>query len=464
MPPSPIRFRPPRVAVSPEVRWMLLRAFGPAGVPFPETVDPRGALAMARRFELSARIAARQGREALARELGEDAAGGFAGDRRGVTASGLRLLALAREVAGVAEGLGLPVAFLKFVALEGAGLDAAVRRSACDVDELAPAGRVGELQDALVAAGFRASGLPEGEHQLPALEHPAGGVVEVHRLMLGVRPEGSSSATFEVLERHGLLAPLPDLPGRCAMPIPEAQAAHVLVHGVGQHGWWPASYSLLKMVADLIDLTSIYKEAVLTSRALSWVESDVPPAEAEAVRRLCDRLAAGEDPASGWDGPEETLLRHILAGRLDPEYEGALRLGLFHAQPTDRPPGVGVVRRIWAALVLSRAQVDAIYGKPRHPLGYLARQLARPFDLLARLGAYGVRAARVRRGSRERRISRALETYRQGGVTFGAAAESAGISRSDLARSAHARGMKPPFSTQTLLEEVGESSHEDRTT
>lgn len=378
---------------------MLLRAFGPAGAPFPDAVDPQGALFLARRFELSARIAARQGREALARELGEDAAAGFVRDRSVVTASGLRLLALAREVAGVAERLGLPVAFLKFVALEGAGLDAAVRRAACDVDVLAPSGRAGELQDALVAAGFRASGLPEGEHQLAALEHPAGGgIVEIHRLMLGVRPEGSLSATFEILERHGLLASLPDLPGRCAMPVPEAQAAHALVHGLGQHGWWPASYSLLKMVADLIDLTSLEKDCALTARALSWVEGDVPPGEAEAVRRLCDRLAAGDDPASGWDGPEEVLLRHILAGRLDPHYESALRLGLFHAQPTDRSPLLRLACRIWDAGFLTRAQVDAIYGKPRHPLGYLGRRLARPFDLLARLGTYGLRAARVRRG------------------------------------------------------------------
>ncbi|MFP5285889.1 MAG: nucleotidyltransferase family protein [Thermoanaerobaculia bacterium] len=398
MPPSPVRFRPPRVAVSPEVRWMLLRAFGPAGSPFPQSVGPPEALALARRFELSARIAARQGREALARELGEEAAAGFARDRVAVTASGLRLLATAREVAGVADRLGLPVAFLKFVALEGAGLDAAVRRAACDVDVLAPAGRVQELQDALVAAGFQASGLPEGEHQLPALQHPSGGVVEVHRLILGVRPEGSLSATFETLEGHGLLAPLPGLPGRCSIPVPEVQAAHVQVHGLGQHGWWPASYSLLKMVADLLDLTSTGKECVLTARALSWVEGDVPPAEAETVRRLCDRLAAGDDPASGWDGPEEVLLLHILAGRLDPEYEKSLRLGLFHSQPTDRPPALRLARRIWDALFLTRAQVDAVYGKPRHPLGYLGRQLARPFDLIARLGTYGLRAAKVRRG------------------------------------------------------------------
>jgi predicted HTH domain antitoxin len=63
----------------------------------------------------------------------------------------------------------------------------------------------------------------------------------------------------------------------------------------------------------------------------------------------------------------------------------------------------------------------------------------------------------LQRGLRERKIDRALELYRQGGMSFGAAAERAGVSQSDLARSAYARGMKPSFSSQTLLEELGES-------
>jgi hypothetical protein len=393
MPRRPIRFRPPRLAVPSEVRWMLLRAFGPVGAPFPEAADPSAVLAAARRFEVAARIAARQGKGALAAELGEEAAQGFVRERMAVTASGLRLLALARDVAGAAEGLGLPVAFLKFMALEGSGLDAAVHRAACDVDVLASAGRAAELQAALIAAGCRPSELKAGEHQLPALKHPGGAVVEVHHVILGVRPAGGASATLEALERDGLLAPAPGFPGHTSVPVPEAQAAHVLVHGLGQHGWWPSSYSLLKMVADLIDLTP----AALTPRALAWVEADVSPAEAEAVQRLCERLAAGDDLLKDAGAPEEVLLRHILAGRLDPDYEAALRLGLFRAQPSDRPPLLRLARSVFDALFLTRAQVDAIYGPPRHPLGYLGRQLARPFDLLARLGRSGVRSLRLRR-------------------------------------------------------------------
>lgn len=383
---APLRFRPPSLAIPAEVRWMLLRAFGPAGAPFPGPVDPAGVLAMARRFEVSARIAARQGRERLAAELGAEAAEAFVRERRSAAAVGLRLQAAARRVAEVAVPLDLPLAFLKFMALETTGVLAAGSRDACDVDVLAPEDRAGELWQALVAAGWRGSGLPDAEHQLPALKDPEGGVVEVHRLLPGVRLAGSASATFAVLDRQGLLAPLPlDWPGRSVAPAPEVQAAHVLVHGLGQHGYWPASYSLLRMMADLIDLDA------LTDRAVAWVEKDVSAAEAEAVRALCTTLAAGKNP----EGNEEILLRHMLAGRLDPDYEKSLRLGLFQAQPTDRSRPVQLVRAILGAVFLADAQIDALYGRPRTRLGYFGRRLARPFDLLLRLGRYSLRWVRL---------------------------------------------------------------------
>jgi Uncharacterised nucleotidyltransferase len=372
---------------------MLLRAFGPAGAIFPEAVEPAAALAVARRFEVSARIAVRQGRERLRAELGEEAAAGFARDRARAAAAGMRLMEEVRAVAGVAAPLGVPLACLKFAALEGTGLLAAGSRGACDVDLLAPAERVEELWRALVDHGFRASGLPEAEHQLPALTGPRGGVVEIHRHLPGVRLDGAASATFAALDRAGLLRPLPDLPGRCLAPAPEVQAAHALVHGLGQHGYWPSSYSLLKMVADLLDL------GALDDTAARWVARDVSAAEVEAVRRLTQRLAAGED-ATGWAGSEEELLRHILAGRLDPEYAGALRLGLFRPQPSERSRPVQLARAVLGAVFLSDAQIAAIYGPPRGRLGYLGRRLARPFDLLWRLGSYGARWARLQRGRR----------------------------------------------------------------
>lgn len=60
----------------------------------------------------------------------------------------------------------------------------------------------------------------------------------------------------------------------------------------------------------------------------------------------------------------------------------------------------------------------------------------------------------LERGLRESRIERALERYRQGGVSFAAAAQLAGISRSEFARQAYARGMEPPYSEQMAAEEL----------
>jgi hypothetical protein len=58
------------------------------------------------------------------------------------------------------------------------------------------------------------------------------------------------------------------------------------------------------------------------------------------------------------------------------------------------------------------------------------------------------------RGLRDLRIERALERYRLGGVSFGAAASAAGTSESELALHAYARGLEPPFDRTTLMEEL----------
>ncbi len=52
------------------------------------------------------------------------------------------------------------------------------------------------------------------------------------------------------------------------------------------------------------------------------------------------------------------------------------------------------------------------------------------------------------------KIERTLDQYARGGISFGAAAQQAGISQSELARHAYARGLEPPFSDETLAEEL----------
>ena len=62
------------------------------------------------------------------------------------------------------------------------------------------------------------------------------------------------------------------------------------------------------------------------------------------------------------------------------------------------------------------------------------------------------------RGLREVKVERALERYARGGLSFGAAAQQAGVSQTDLSRFAYARGLEPPFSAQTLAEELAEAA------
>lgn len=400
-----VRFHPPALAPEPAVHWMLLRAFGPVGSAAP-AVEAPAALALCRRFELSCRVAARQGRARLAAELGDAAAAGFARDQAAAAGGGLRIVALAEKVAAAAARLpafpvpgGVRPVFLKLAALELSGRLAPGSREGCDLDVLAPAGRAAELQQALVGVGFRASPMPRYEHQLAALES-ADGVVEVHRMLLGVRVAGRRSATAEDLDREGLLQVLPPLAGHAAaVPLPAAAAAHALVHGIAQHGWTPHAYSLLKMIADLVDLGFAGPDGPqLAALAARWIARDVTAEEVEAARRLCVALAAGE--LAAWEtsrAPAAVLLRHALAGRLDPGYAESLRLALFRRTPSDAPEPVRLARAVAGTVWLSRAQVDALYGPPRRRLGYLRRRLRRPLDLLARLGRYGLHAWTVRR-------------------------------------------------------------------
>jgi predicted HTH domain antitoxin len=61
----------------------------------------------------------------------------------------------------------------------------------------------------------------------------------------------------------------------------------------------------------------------------------------------------------------------------------------------------------------------------------------------------------LERGLHALKIERALDHYSRGGMSFGAAAQQAGLSQTELARHAYARGMEPPYSDETLAEELG---------
>jgi hypothetical protein len=415
-----LRFDPPRRPPDPAVDWSLARAFAPPPAPpaatalAPPALPPElaaAAVGAARRLDLDVRIAARCDPAALAAELGAGLAAELAAARLRTVAAGLLLDELAHQVAAVAAGLGVPLALLKYGALEWSGAAPTGGRRAGDLDVLVPRDRVRALQRRLVAAGFAEAALPDREHQLPPLAAPRrGAVLELHRLVLGVRPGGSGggrSADFDTLDRAGLLRPVgPEagLPGDVRLPAPEVLAAHCLVHGLVHHGARPDAYPAMRMLADLVDLGIAGDGGeALARRAAELTAADVTAVEAAAVAGLCRRLAAGAGALwTGGDSPEARLLDHLVGGVFDPAYRDALRLGSL-APLSDR----GRLRRVLAeaagSLWLTRGQVDAIYGRPAGRWGYLGRRLARPFDLLGRLLRYARAARAVRRGPGGRR-------------------------------------------------------------
>ncbi len=56
----------------------------------------------------------------------------------------------------------------------------------------------------------------------------------------------------------------------------------------------------------------------------------------------------------------------------------------------------------------------------------------------------------LERGLNEFKMERALEQYNRGNMSFGAAAQKAKVSQSELASYAYSKGMEPPFSSTTF--------------
>jgi hypothetical protein len=391
---SGFRFDPPPVEVGTDLRWLLARAFGP--VEFASTIrgslNPSHIFELAESFDLSARVGARTPHSILIEELGEEAADSFLGAHRQTAIRSLVVEQLCRGLAGVACELDIPAIFLKGAALQLAEHVPTGARGMTDIDLLTLNRDAPRLQQQVKEAGWTVNPGPSGEHQLQVLTHRSGLSLEIHTMVLGVRISGAGSASADELLTRNLAVPLPTPLQGSLVPSNSVLLAHMLVHGIAQHGLYPQSYPMSRLVADAQDLCgdrAIWDELLPT--AMAWIQTDVSVEEAEAVRDLALRLGGGKAPvaiAEGNDLPA-LLLRHILAGVFDKQYQDALRLRSLTrplaAQSASRTLFRNAIRTVW----LTRPQVDILYGTPRTPLGYWGWRLWRPFDLVLRAVRYG---------------------------------------------------------------------------
>ena len=398
---SGFRFDPPQVEVGAELRWLMWRAFGPAGEALTGVgdLDAEAVTGLAQRFDLAVRVGARTPPETLAAELGSETARRFRKEHAGAAARYLIAGPVFRELAEAGRLLETPLVFLKGAALQLGGSVAAGSRNMGDIDVLASEDEARRLQAALVEAGCKAYEARESEHQLQFLTHRLGLGIEVHKIIPGVRLEGRSSAAAGELIERGLVLPAPGLGDGCYIPNDEVVLAHLLVHGIAQHGLSPQGYPMMRMLADVQDLEA-GDDSWEDARRL--IESDASGEEVEAVAGLAWRLGAGEEPAAvvaGDDGAG-VMLRHLLAGVLDEGYAQSMKFRSLTAVPKDIGRVRSLGKTLRGALLPTRAQIDILYGPPRTELGYWGWRLWRPFDLVLRAGRYGAAWVRHRFGLR----------------------------------------------------------------
>lgn len=395
------RFDPPEVKPREELVWLLRRAFGPVDLEWEPlaTWARLVLLKLADQLDVAARIASRTPTGRLETEAGAEAAAGLSRAQASVATVSLIVDRVCDEIAAAAAAISTPAIFLKGAALQLGGVVPAGSRSMGDVDVLVPQSAADELQSRLVKNGALAVEGPASDHQLQWLKHPSGLGIEVHTAIPGVRLDGRSSASAdEVLEMDGCRR-LDAFPGQALILKDHLMLAHLLVHGLAQHGLKPDSYPSTRMVADLGDLVpDATGWSLLQPEVMPWIERDVTEEEVGACRDVVLDLATGIDPASilGFSGHRGRFLRHVVAAAIDPEYGRAIRL-----QSLARPVAAGgssrrllqdAFRTVW----LTDAQIEQLYGKPFSKTGYWLWRLWRPFDLVGRAWRYGAAWAKHR--------------------------------------------------------------------
>lgn len=371
------RFDPPNVPVSPVLRWVLARAYAAGDTALAE-IEGGGAVALAERFSIAARIASLQPPARLTAELGPQAAAELKRQRALAVAQEMRLGAALAAVDAAAADLRIPYAPLKGQALVLGGFAPDGRRPSSDLDLLVPEAKLDALQAELLRRGFTVAG--EGyEHQAPGLRHPDGGMVELHRVLPGVRLEPKRSATFDAVAAAGLLGPLSSSigfrpRGDLRLPRRELLTAHALVHAIAQHGLAPAAFPGFLFFGDLVDLAFRGSGGRATLAAIvPWIEREVSYEEAEAALDLATALAAGDPKLFEASGEARSrarlLLDHFHAGVTDARYALALKRRLLERPLSDKPQAVAKAELL--ARTLKPRQGESLLSR----LGFLLRRL-----------------------------------------------------------------------------------------
>ena len=317
----PLGFRPPRFSLDSELEWVLRRAFGPLEWAPTTSISGQRLVDVALRLDVASRIAARQPRGVIEREMGLKAAQRLREQYVGTVAREALLDHALNEFLVHAAASGVSCILLKYAALNRMGVLRVGSRVACDIDVLVPQARARELQAILIEKGYQDLGLPESSHQLAALRDPSGVLIELHvHVPLVILGLGQHFARAENLQAAGLTMQS----GNAFIPAAAIVAAHAIAHGLMQHAQVPHVYSPLKTFADLADLQVATPDVVEQARA--YLSGTMTTEDLTSVYTLALALQKGDLVTAVQGGPG-LILRHALASQLDRRYAIRLRLG-----------------------------------------------------------------------------------------------------------------------------------------
>jgi Uncharacterised nucleotidyltransferase len=372
------RFAPPRIVIDDDVAWLLRAAFAdrPGDNSHPGA-SPR-ALQLARRTELSGRVAKRFGLtsdtarlSALNREL-------LADYHNNLAVEALLAHAQAR-IATLAAQLGVPLIALKFAALRLSNVIIPGTRVTGDLDLLVPQSVAKEFWRALLDAGFSRTRTRAYPHQLEALADPYGAVVELHLHLPGVFVDGRLATAPSLISRQLAFAGA----GPIWLPDYGLLAAHAIAHALVQNRATPQSYSPLRMIADLQDLQRAQPNAVALAK--SYLSPALRPI-CDALASLCDFLGGGVFTGPDFEGTSaQTLLWHCIAAREDERYAERLRSQGLLNKLREGSSSVEIAHFVVGALFPSEAELDALYGPAGNGLARVWRRSRRPLDLTTRV-------------------------------------------------------------------------------
>jgi hypothetical protein len=390
---------PGRVSLARDERVLsalVAAAFGPPGAFGGPVADPVRFQELADGLSQTPRIAARLGRCGVEALAGRDASERFRRRQMRTAAANVASLSLVRHVAGIGASSGIGLVVLKHGALLLEGVVAEGGREACDLDVLVSEGEAGALFDLLVKDGFRPSPMGPCDHQLAGLHHPRFGTVEVHTHLPGVRKGPAASfVRLEDLAAQGALRSTDIEGAEVRLLSRPLLVAHLVAHGLAQHGDRPDTYPILRMFGDLSDL-GVFRDGPerLLEEATPWVATDV------SRRRLEEMLALGRALEEGvaircLPANARRLLGHVVLGTLDADYVAMMRLALFRRPLSDSPKasrGAAVFRTLFPARGSSALEKTADSpGWTR----LLRNRALRPFALGGRLAASVLAAGRV---------------------------------------------------------------------